>query len=45
MGSETRSEPVQQRLARLFECLEAAHTALDRVDGLRARLTAAIIRC
>ena len=36
MGSETRLVPVQQRLGRLLECLEAAHTALDRVDGLRA---------
>ena len=30
------SEPIQQRLARLHECLEAAHIALDHVDGLRA---------
>ena len=36
MGSETRLVPVQQRLGRLLECLEAAHIALDRVDGLRA---------
>ena len=33
MGSERRSVPVQQRLARLLEWAEAAYTALGCVGG------------
>ena len=36
MSCDRRSEPVQQRLARLLEWTEAAHTALGHVDVLRA---------
>ena len=36
MSCDRPSEPVQQRLARLLEWTEAAHTALDRVGGRHA---------